>query len=66
MEGMHMGVLFVTSYGHSRYVKSLCVKCFISCTSSVFLSVTCLVAAISLTDHCRIVELSMFRVVYMV
>lgn len=40
------------------------VKCFISCIGSLFLSVACLVAAISVVDYCRIVALSMFNVVY--
>lgn len=47
-------------------MKDLCVKCFISCVGSLFLSVACLVAAISVVDYCRIVALSMFNVVYIV
>lgn len=64
MQGMYRkdalgGALFLRCCGHSRCVKDLCVKCFISCIASVFLSVACLVAAISVIDYCRIVALSM-------
>lgn len=64
--GCTWGVLFLRSYGCPRYGKDLCVECFISCIDSVFLSVACLVAAISVIDYCRIVALSMVSVVYIV